>query len=153
MARRRHHVCRIGTCAVWNHCTQGYSHEQAQAPALAADLGLGAFASSSRSRTSEKEIMHWFHSRTFLYRLGGTLWVLVLLPAILVACGSQRTEESAASVPAATSGSELFEGLGCIQCHQMEGGGVGPSLVGLYGETIPLETGETVTVDDQFIRT
>lgn len=97
--------------------------------------------------------MYWFHSRTFLYRLGGTLWVLVLLPAILVTCGSQRTEEPAASVPAATSGSELFEGLGCIQCHQIDGGGLGPSLVGLYGETIPLETGKTVTVDDQFIRT
>ncbi len=97
--------------------------------------------------------MYCFQPRTFLYRLRGTLWVLVLLPAILVACGSQRTEEPAAGVPAATSGSELFEGLGCMQCHQMDGSRPGPSLVGLYGETIPLETGKTVTVDDQFIRT
>lgn len=93
-----------------------------------------------------------FHSKP-LFRLIGRLWVLVLLAAVLVACGGQAPEESGAGAPAAADGSQLFERLDCIQCHQMDGGGPGPSLAGLYGETIPLENGETVTVDEQFIRT
>ena len=64
----------------------------------------------------------------------------------LAACGPQRPAE-------ASGGTALFESLDCIDCHKMDGRGTGPSLAGLYGETIPLENGGSVTADDQYIRT
>jgi cytochrome c oxidase subunit II len=82
-----------------------------------------------------------------------TLWIFVLLSVLLAACGGDRNEEPAASAPTTADGSELFENLGCVACHQTSGKGPGPSLAGLYGETIALEDGGSVTVDDQFIRT
>jgi len=97
--------------------------------------------------------MHYLHTKTTIDRLVGMLLVFVLLAALLAACGSQRTEEPAGSAPTTSTGSELFESLGCSGCHRMDGSGPGPSLAGIYGETIPLENGESVTVDEQYIRT
>lgn len=53
----------------------------------------------------------------------------------------------------ASAGAELFENLGCISCHRMEGGGTGPSLVGVYGSQVQLESGETILADENYIRT
>jgi cytochrome c oxidase subunit 2 len=52
----------------------------------------------------------------------------------------------------AQGGAALFESLGCSSCHQMDGRGVGPSLVGLYGREVELEDGQTVVADLQYIR-
>lgn len=52
----------------------------------------------------------------------------------------------------ADAGARLFQNLGCISCHQMDGSGVGPSLVGVFGEPVPLESGQTVVADMQYIR-
>lgn len=78
---------------------------------------------------------------------------LCLVAAALAGCGGQPSNESNAGAPSTASGSELFEQLDCVHCHQMNGNGPGPSLAGLYGETISLESGESVTVDEQYIRT
>jgi cytochrome c oxidase subunit II len=82
-------------------------------------------------------------------------WLLSIcfITAALMACGRQPPRSSAPDKPSTTSGSELFEQLGCMHCHQMNGGGLGPSLTGLYGKTIPLENGQSVTADEQYIRT
>lgn len=53
----------------------------------------------------------------------------------------------------AAAGAALFENFGCISCHRMEGGGTGPSLVGVYGSEVPLENGDTVLADENYIRT
>ncbi len=60
----------------------------------------------------------------------------------------------------AAAGKELFTAHGCAGCHGE--GGVGgspettgvaaPALSGLYGRSVKLQTGATVTADDKFIR-
>jgi cytochrome c oxidase subunit II len=50
------------------------------------------------------------------------------------------------------AGEALFQNSGCTSCHQMDGNGVGPSLVGLYGSQVELESGEVVNADADYIR-
>jgi len=52
----------------------------------------------------------------------------------------------------AAQGEKLFQSLACITCHRSDGQGRGPILDGLYGRTVTLTTGETVTADDAYIR-
>lgn len=49
-------------------------------------------------------------------------------------------------------GQALFADLGCAGCHRMDGTGPGPNLVGIFGETVPLEDGGTAVVDENYIR-
>lgn len=57
------------------------------------------------------------------------------------------TEES---LPAA--GEKLFGRLGCNTCHKPDGTGRGPSLVGKFGKPQKLTTGESVLVDETYVR-
>jgi cytochrome c oxidase subunit 2 len=53
----------------------------------------------------------------------------------------------------AEAGKDLFENkLGCASCHQMNDQGRGPKLVGKYGTDQKLASGQTVKVDDGYIR-
>ncbi|HXF61596.1 MAG TPA: cytochrome c, partial [Caldilineaceae bacterium] len=49
-------------------------------------------------------------------------------------------------------GASLFRSLGCSSCHLPDGSGVGPSLVGVFGQPVELQSGETVVADIQYIR-
>jgi len=49
-------------------------------------------------------------------------------------------------------GERLFQQLGCSTCHRSDGTGVGPALVGLFGQTVRLQSGETVLADEAYIR-
>jgi cytochrome c oxidase subunit 2 len=91
--------------------------------------------------------------KSFVQQPISRLCVLILLAAALTACGGARREASAAGGDPPAAGSEVFERLDCIHCHAMDGSGPGPSLAGLYGKTVPLENGESVPVDEQYIRT
>jgi cytochrome c oxidase subunit II len=51
------------------------------------------------------------------------------------------------------AGETLYTDLGCAGCHRLEGAGPGPSLVGIFGQSVQLESGETVVVDETYIRT
>ncbi len=53
----------------------------------------------------------------------------------------------------AQEGEKDFQTLGCIACHNPNGSGVAPSLVGLYGTSVTLQDGTTVTADEEYIRT
>ncbi len=64
--------------------------------------------------------------------------------------GGGMVDEGAQTM--AQTGEALFERLGCSTCHQMEGTGIGPSLVGVYGEPVELEDGQTIVADAQYIR-
>ncbi len=51
----------------------------------------------------------------------------------------------------ASAGETLFRQYGCSGCHVPTGGGVGPSLVGIYGKQAPLADGGFATVDERYI--
>jgi cytochrome c oxidase subunit 2 len=52
----------------------------------------------------------------------------------------------------ATAGEKLFTGLACNTCHRPDAQGRGPVLDGLFGKKVRTEGGETVTVDEAYIR-
>jgi cytochrome c oxidase subunit 2 len=52
----------------------------------------------------------------------------------------------------AQAGAQLFQQLGCSGCHVMDGSGPGPSLAGIFGQPVPLESEETVIADENYIR-
>jgi cytochrome c oxidase subunit 2 len=74
--------------------------------------------------------------------------VVVMEPADYERWLSARA--AAEALPAA--GEALSQKLGCTSCHLTEGGGRGPSLVGLYGKRVALADGKMVTADDTYLR-
>src|SRR4030081_3242384 len=52
----------------------------------------------------------------------------------------------------ATAGAKLFQDLACNTCHRPDAQGRGPVLEGLFGKTVTLQSGETVTVDEAYVR-
>ncbi|HWO42745.1 MAG TPA: cytochrome c oxidase subunit II [Candidatus Eisenbacteria bacterium] len=62
-----------------------------------------------------------------------------------------KPADAATGSPAAR-GQQLFQSLGCEVCHQMERQGIGPVLTGLFGTKVRLQSGETVTADENYIR-
>jgi cytochrome c oxidase subunit 2 len=75
-------------------------------------------------------------------------WVTAMEPAEYQAWLSGGT--SGGSM--ADNGAKLFQDLACITCHLENGQGRAPVLKGLYGKTVQLQNGQTVTVDDAYIR-
>jgi cytochrome c oxidase subunit II len=52
----------------------------------------------------------------------------------------------------ALAGAKLFADLACNTCHRPDAQGRGPVLEGLFGGTATLHNGETVTVDEAYLR-
>ena len=52
----------------------------------------------------------------------------------------------------ASGGQRLFSDLACNTCHRPDAQGRGPVLVGLFGKTVTTQSGETVTVDEAYVR-
>jgi len=52
----------------------------------------------------------------------------------------------------AENGAKLFADLSCNTCHLETGQGRGPVLAGLYGKQVLLANGQTVAMDDAYIR-
>lgn len=52
----------------------------------------------------------------------------------------------------AAQGQSIFEELGCGSCHTGAEGAVGPSLDGIFGNPVTLQSGQTVTVDEAYVR-
>ncbi len=92
-----------------------------------------------------------------------TVMLIGAVALVGVACGGG---EEATPTPTTTAiatptptpdlvaeGRQLFSDKGCIACHKIngEGGEVGPSMVGLFGSEEELTTGETVTVDHEYV--
>jgi len=50
------------------------------------------------------------------------------------------------------AGERLFQQLGCSTCHRAEAGARGPALQGLFGQTQRLQSGESVVVDETYVR-
>jgi len=52
----------------------------------------------------------------------------------------------------AQKGEALFTQLGCVTCHQADGKGRCPKLLGLYGSKVELKGGATVVADAAYLR-
>jgi len=52
----------------------------------------------------------------------------------------------------AEGGAKLFASLACNTCHRPDAQGRGPVLEGLFGKTVTLQSGETATVDEAYVR-
>ncbi|HJZ72780.1 MAG TPA: cytochrome c oxidase subunit II [Vicinamibacterales bacterium] len=52
----------------------------------------------------------------------------------------------------ASAGAKLFQDLACNTCHRPDAQGRGPVLDGLFGKSVRLQNGETVTVDEAYVR-
>lgn len=52
----------------------------------------------------------------------------------------------------AAEGSRYFHAEGCSGCHEGSQVVHAPSLAGLYGERVPLQSGQVVTADDDYLR-
>lgn len=77
--------------------------------------------------------------------------VLGLAAMALSGCGGEALLELS---PAAAEGRAIANSRGCAACHGKSGQGVSaPTWQGLYGTQVSLESGETVTVDDEYLHT
>jgi cytochrome c oxidase subunit 2 len=56
------------------------------------------------------------------------------------------------AVSMASAGQAIFNRLACNTCHLDNGTGRGPSLVGLLGNQIKLQGGQTITADENYVR-
>ena len=52
----------------------------------------------------------------------------------------------------ASAGAKLFQDLACNTCHRPDAQGRGPVLEGLFGNSVRLQSGETMTVDEAYMR-
>jgi cytochrome c oxidase subunit 2 len=52
----------------------------------------------------------------------------------------------------AAQGAQFFQQLGCHACHHPDSSGQAPSLIGLYGRQVRLQSGEAVTADENYLR-
>ena len=75
-------------------------------------------------------------------------WVEVMEPAAFQGWLSG----SAGDLSMAAAGERLFGNLGCVTCHNPGSGARGPVLDRLYGSTVKLQTGESVTADEAYLR-
>jgi len=99
--------------------------------------------------------------RTWAEGILATAVVVAIGLAMFLATGESLTGDSAtttipvtADPEAAMRGAVLAEGTGCLQCHSVDGtpGSSGPTWKGVAGSSRPLETGETVIADDDYLR-
>ena len=52
------------------------------------------------------------------------------------------------------NGEQIVQTLGCVACHSIDGSdGIGPTWRDTYGTNRALASGETVVVDDDYIKT
>jgi cytochrome c oxidase subunit 2 len=78
--------------------------------------------------------------------MGG--WVVALEPQDYQAWLSG----SGGGASLASLGQKLFQNLACASCHLSDGQGRGPALEGIFGKTAQLEGGQSVPVEEAYLR-
>jgi cytochrome c oxidase subunit 2 len=78
------------------------------------------------------------------------VYILIVLTLVGLACGvtAQPPKNEAAGQ---ADGERIFNNSGCSGCHNGQAG-LAPSLHGIYGEEVTLESGETLTVDESYLQ-
>ena len=86
-------------------------------------------------------------------RLGLASLPVLLDAAVLGACGGSESAFDPSGLSAeAARGYEISMNAGCGSCHGAGGEGrVGPKWVGLYGSSVALGDGTTVTADEEYL--
>ncbi len=64
----------------------------------------------------------------------------------------QRWLAGGTAASPAVAGEKLFADLGCVTCHSAGAQARCPDLAGLFGRTVTLTTGQTLTADEGYIR-
>lgn len=72
---------------------------------------------------------------------------VLALALLIAACGGGG--ESQGPEP---SGEDLAAEVGCLACHQETDTGTAPALHGIWGTEVTLQDGNTVTVDEEYVR-
>lgn len=82
------------------------------------------------------------------------LATLIVMPVDEYQAWYQAQAQAAeAGLPEASRGKALAEKFGCFACHSVDGTiKVGPTWLGLFGSTVTLSDGKTVTADENYIR-
>ncbi|HEU5457876.1 MAG TPA: cytochrome c oxidase subunit II [Terracidiphilus sp.] len=75
-------------------------------------------------------------------------WVVVMKPDEY----RKWLAESTSGQSLAQDGERLFASLSCNACHNTQPDARGPSLANVYGSKLTLANGQTVTVDDSYLR-
>lgn len=71
---------------------------------------------------------------------------------LVAACSGGTGGDGPDLDPLAAKGRDIVNRSGCTGCHGAAGqGGLGPAWVGLYGSTVRLDDGSTVTADDAYL--
>src|SRR6266550_4671817 len=79
--------------------------------------------------------------------MGG--WVVVMEPTDFDNWLSGNLNQQSAS----SAGQQLYQALGCVSCHGANAeGGRGPALQGLFNSQMPLNNGQVVKADENYIR-
>lgn len=66
--------------------------------------------------------------------------------------GAGQAPSAPAMGSLAAEGQKLFQKLGCDACHRLDAQGTCPMLAGLYSRPVRLQSGETIVVDDSYVR-
>jgi mono/diheme cytochrome c family protein len=99
-------------------------------------------------QAEQQEILH---SYGWVDEANGTVRIPVERAMELIV--SEGLPESGPTSTEPATPEEVFIGQGCQACHLDDGSGAGPSLVGIFGQSEELDSGESVTVDEEYIRT
>lgn len=75
-------------------------------------------------------------------------WVIVMQPDEY----ERWLNGGASGTTMEASGEKLFQERGCASCHLADGSGRAPSLLGVFGHSVKLTTGETVMADETYVR-
>lgn len=68
------------------------------------------------------------------------------------ACGSNSAADEITLSARGEEGRSLMRTSGCAACHGSNGdGGIGPSFIGLFGSTVALDDGTSVTADRDYL--
>jgi cytochrome c oxidase subunit 2 len=78
--------------------------------------------------------------------------IVVMEPDALQRWLSGAAPGGSAEIPVAAAGERVFQQSGCISCHRGDSGARGPNLAGLFGSTVRLADGGTVTADEAYLR-
>ncbi len=88
----------------------------------------------------------------------GTLHASMLAPVRILSAADfdawvQEQSVSVTQLPPEERGEVWYAQFGCQSCHTLDGtSAVGPSWQGLYGSERPLDNGQTVTADEEYLR-
>lgn len=111
-----------------------------QKPSLRMTVAAKAEAAAHEARLARER------KQKIVTAIVGSVVAVLVVVGIVVFVATRKSEPAAEVDPLARS-------LGCTSCHSIDGSrSEGPTWEGLYGSTVQLQDGTTVTADEDYIR-